>query len=150
VKTRYQFSAINATPFGGLYSISELLFQLKFDALFQDVFGSFRKVRKSSPVNNISMLVATILSGGEREYASFGNLKRRYYVERSLREKGSQLDMLEKVNYRIVISNDLHRQPHTLFDHYNKSPLKKYLTILLTNICNCHFNVLYCRKSQVF
>lgn len=58
--------------------------------------------------------------GREREYSSFGNLKRRYYVQRSLRKPGSQLDLLEEFNYRVVISNDLQRQPHTLFDHYNK------------------------------
>jgi hypothetical protein len=60
--------------------------------------------------------------GSKREYASFGNAKRRYYVERSLRETASQLDLLEddRYNFRVVVSNDLHRQPHTLFDHYNK------------------------------
>ena len=313
MKTRYQISAINATPFGGLYAISELLYSLKFEALFQEVFGDFRKVRKSPPVENITFLIAAILSGGERlydieqiardpvlpelfgggyvpydttirddlqkigamdearqellfrlnellfrhlkmkivtldidgtalsvdghqenaekgycpedpgsrcfqnlsaicaetdttlmeqtrpgsahcangildflkmlldricpkmnkviiridagpfslqlvkllesydnviyelavpqkgalkrkiramkyqtyhgrerEYASFGNLKRRYYVERSVRKPGSQLDLLEEFNYRVVLSNDLQRQPHTLFDHYNK------------------------------
>jgi len=315
VKTRYQISALNASPFGGLYAISELLHQMKFEALFQEVFGDFRQVRKSPPSENIALLIATILSGGERlydlertaqdpvlpelfgrgyvpydttirddlqkigamdearqellfrlnellfrhlqmkiitldldgsavsveghqekaekgycpedpgsrcfqslsancaetdttlmeqtrpgsthcakgflefvktlldrlspqikkiivrvdagpfsrklvkllesydnviyelavpqkgwlkrkvrameyksyydsqrEYGSFGNAKRRYYVERSVRKPGSQLDLLEDnhYNYRVVLSNDLHRQPHTLFDHYNQ------------------------------
>jgi len=58
----------------------------------------------------------------QREYGSFGNTKRRYYVERSLGEKGAQLDLLEdnRYKYRVVISNDLNRQPHTVFDHYNQ------------------------------
>ena len=68
MKTRYQISKISASPFGGLYTISELLDKLQFEALFQEVFGAFRKVRKSSPVNNISLLIAIILSGGERLY----------------------------------------------------------------------------------
>ena len=68
MKTRYQISTINASPFGGLFIISELLHRMKFEALFQEVFGDIRKVRKTSPVNNISLLIATILSGGERLY----------------------------------------------------------------------------------
>lgn len=315
MKTRYQIVQSNATPFGGLYVISEFLHTLGFHALFQSVFGSFRKVRKFKPSDNIALLAATILSGGsrlydleqlaqdpvlpelfaegevpqdttvrddlqkigtmdvarremlfqlnellykrlklktitididgtalpveghqenaekgycpeapgnrcfqslsancdetettlleetrpgnahcakgiidfsrtlldrfapqiekiilrldcgffsdellrelesysnviyevgvplkgwlkrkvraleykpyhgsEREYASFGNLKRRYYVERSPLEPGSQPDLFDKdrYRYRVVISNQLNRQPHTLFDHYNK------------------------------
>ncbi len=60
--------------------------------------------------------------GSEREYASFSGAKRRYYFERSQLEPGWQLDLLDndRCHYRIVISNDLKRQPHTLFDHYNK------------------------------
>ena len=315
MKTRYQIIESNATPFGGLYVISEFLHTLGFHALFQSVFGDFRRVRKFKPSDNIALLIATILSGGsrlydleqlahdpvlpelfaegevpqdttvrddlqkigtmdvarrellfqlnellfehlklktitididgtalpveghqenakkgycpeapgnrcfqslsancdetettlleetrpgnthcahgiidfshtlldrfapqiekiilrkdcgffsykllrelesypnviyevgvplqgwlkrkvraleyksyhgsEREYASFGNLKRRYYVERSLLEPGSQPDLFDndRYRYRVVISNDLKRQPHTLFSHYNK------------------------------
>jgi hypothetical protein len=60
--------------------------------------------------------------GSQREYGYFGNLKRRYYCERSLRPVNSQLDLLEddRHHYRLVISNYLNRQPHTLFEHYNK------------------------------
>jgi len=68
VKTRYQIIESNATPFGGLYVISEFLQSFGFYALFQSLFGNFRKVRKYQPCHNIGLLIATILSGGNRLY----------------------------------------------------------------------------------
>lgn len=68
MKTRYKTVERKATPFGGLYVISEFLHQLRFSKYFEEVFGSYRKVRKYSPSDNITMLIATILSGGERLY----------------------------------------------------------------------------------
>jgi len=68
VKTKYEIQKINATPFGGLYVISEFLHTLGFHSIFQSVFGSFRKIRKFKPSDNISLLIATILSGGCRLY----------------------------------------------------------------------------------
>ena len=68
MKTRYQIISSNATPFGGLYAISEFLHTLGFHALFQSEFGDFRKVRKFKPSHNIALLIATILSSGCRLY----------------------------------------------------------------------------------
>lgn len=68
MKTRYKIVERKATPYGGLYAVSEFLDQIRFPALFHKVFGKYRKVRKYHPWENISMIVATILSGGERLY----------------------------------------------------------------------------------
>ena len=68
MKTRYQISEINATPFGGLFLFSDFLHNFGFHALFDKVFGQFRRIRKYRPSDNVSLLIATILSGGERLY----------------------------------------------------------------------------------
>ncbi|MCP4569390.1 MAG: IS1380 family transposase [FCB group bacterium] len=68
MKTKYEIQKINATPFGGLYVISEFLHTLGFHDIFQSVFGSFRKIRKFKPSENIALLMAAILSGGSRLY----------------------------------------------------------------------------------
>ncbi len=66
--------------------------------------------------------------GSERQYASafaYGEgLKgafRYYYVERTLKEPGTQLDIFDpdRYQYRVVASNQGNLQPHTLFRHYN-------------------------------
>ena len=68
MKTRYKIVERKATPYGGLYPVSEFLDQIRFPALFHKVFGKYRKVRKYHPWENISMIFVTILSGGERLY----------------------------------------------------------------------------------
>jgi hypothetical protein len=65
--------------------------------------------------------------GSERQYASFAYGEglqgsfRYYYVERKLKEPGTQLDVFDpdRYHYRVVVSNQGHLQPHTLFRHYN-------------------------------
>jgi hypothetical protein len=65
--------------------------------------------------------------GSERQYAApfayAEGLKgafRYYYVERSLKEPGTQLDFFDsdRYHYRVVVSNN-RLQPHTLFRYYN-------------------------------
>ena len=68
MKTRYKIIKRKATPFAGLLVISEFLDQIRFPDLFKQVFGRYRKVRKYEPCETISLLIATILSGGERLY----------------------------------------------------------------------------------
>ncbi len=68
MKTRYKIVERKATPYGGLYPVSEFLNQTRFPALFHKVFGNYRKVREYHPFENISLIIATILSGGERLY----------------------------------------------------------------------------------
>jgi hypothetical protein len=68
VKTKYEISEIKATPFGGLYTFIEFLNQIKFHKTFNDCFKKLRKVRKSTPSQNIALLVGMILEGGERLY----------------------------------------------------------------------------------
>jgi len=57
-----------ATPFGGLYVLDEFLHKLQFDHVFNQVFGKYRKVRNQRPVENIKLMVASIVVGGERLY----------------------------------------------------------------------------------
>lgn len=68
MKIKYTFTTQKATPFGGLALITELLNSVKFADCFNNVFGQFRKVRYFKPYENIQLLLATILSGGERLY----------------------------------------------------------------------------------
>ena len=60
--------------------------------------------------------------GSEQEYDTFGGTRRRYYFERFQLKPGSQPELFDhdRYHYRVVICNELERQPHTLFDHYKK------------------------------
>lgn len=66
MKVKYEIVQTKATPFGGLYVISEFLEQLSFHQLFDNVFKKLRKVRHYQPSQNLSLLIAMIISGGER------------------------------------------------------------------------------------
>lgn len=66
VNTRYKISEKKASSFGGLHTISELLYKIGFKRLFDDVFGTIRKVRSYKPVENLQVLISSILCGGER------------------------------------------------------------------------------------
>ena len=66
VQRKYTISNQKASPFGGLHSIAELLNSLHFDDLFVNCFGKIRKERKYCPSENIKLLMASILSGGDR------------------------------------------------------------------------------------
>jgi hypothetical protein len=68
VKTKYRINQSKATPFGGLYVLDEFLHKLQFDYLFDQVFGKYRKVRNQRPVENIKLMLASIVAGGERLY----------------------------------------------------------------------------------
>ncbi len=68
MKTKYEISEIKATPFGGLYAFTEFLNQIKFHSTFNDCFKKLRKVRQSTPSQNIALLVGMIIEGGERLY----------------------------------------------------------------------------------
>lgn len=66
MKTKYEIVQTKATPFGGLYIISEFLDQFSFHQLFDNVFKKLRKVRRYEPSQNVSLLMAMLLAGGER------------------------------------------------------------------------------------
>ena len=66
VKVKYEIVKTKATPFGGLYVISEFLDQLSFHQLFDNTFKKLRKVRTYQPSQNISLLMAMLIAGGER------------------------------------------------------------------------------------
>jgi len=66
VKTKYEIVPTKATPFGGLYVISEFLDQLSFHQLFDKIFKKLRKVRYYQPSQNVSLLMAMLIAGGER------------------------------------------------------------------------------------
>ena len=68
MKVKYKIIETKATPFGGLYVLSEFLNQIKFHKTFDDVFGRYRKVRKYLPSDNIQIVLASIAVGGERVY----------------------------------------------------------------------------------
>ena len=68
MKTKYRINRSKATPFGGLYVLDEFLHKLQFDDLFGQVFGKYRKVRNQRPVENIKLMMASIVAGGERLY----------------------------------------------------------------------------------
>lgn len=66
---------MKATPFGGIYVFNEFLHAIRFNSIFDSVFGKYRKVRQHLPVDNIKLIMASIASGGERLYdvGKFGN-----------------------------------------------------------------------------
>lgn len=66
MKTKYKIVQTKATPFGGLYVISEFLDKISFHDLFNKVFKKFRKVRYYQPSHNVSLLTAMLITGGER------------------------------------------------------------------------------------
>jgi hypothetical protein len=68
VKTRYEIIETKASPFGGLYVISEFLHQIKFHKLFNTIFGTLRRHRYYQPADNINLVMASIVAGGERLY----------------------------------------------------------------------------------
>jgi len=68
VKTKYRIHDTKATPFGGIYVLNEFFHAIRFNWIFHDVFGKYRKVRQHRPVDNIKLTMATITSGGERLY----------------------------------------------------------------------------------
>ena len=68
MKTRYEIIDTKASPFGGLYVLSEFLNQIKFHKIFESVFGKLRRIRNYHPVDNIKALIASIIAGGERLY----------------------------------------------------------------------------------
>jgi hypothetical protein len=68
VKTKYEIVRTKATPFGGLYVFSEFLHQIKFHDLFDKTFGRLRKVRQYTPSQNLTLLMAMLIEGGDRLY----------------------------------------------------------------------------------
>ena len=66
MKTTYEIVRTKATPFGGLYVISEFLDRLSFHQLFDNIFKKLRKVRQYQPSQNVSLLMAMLLAGGDR------------------------------------------------------------------------------------
>lgn len=68
MKVKYKTKAMNATPFGGLYVFAEFLHQIGFHHRFNGCFDKLRKVRHSSPSQNVALLAGMIIAGGERLY----------------------------------------------------------------------------------
>jgi hypothetical protein len=68
VKTKYRILETKATPFGGLFVLNEFLNTIRFHSVFHSVFGRYRKVRNYLPANNIKLVMASIVTGGERLY----------------------------------------------------------------------------------
>jgi len=68
VKTRYKIIESKASPFGGLYILSEFMNQMNFKKMFHDVFGHYRRVRKYQPSENVAVQIVSIVAGGERLY----------------------------------------------------------------------------------
>jgi len=68
VKVKYETKTMNATPFGGLYVFTEFMHQIGFHQRFNVCFEKLRKVRQSSPAQNIALLAGMIIAGGERLY----------------------------------------------------------------------------------
>jgi len=68
VKVKYKTKTLKATPFGGLYVFTEFLHQIGFHKRFTACFEKLRKVRQSSPSQNIALLAGMIIAGGERLY----------------------------------------------------------------------------------
>ena len=66
MKVKYEIVQTKATPFGGIYVISEFLDQLSFHQLFDKVFRKVRKVRHYRPSQNVSLLMSMLIAGGER------------------------------------------------------------------------------------
>jgi hypothetical protein len=68
VKTRYEIVETKTSPFGGLYVVSEFLHRIQFRKLFNTIFGKLRRQRTYHPVDNINLVMASIIAGGERLY----------------------------------------------------------------------------------
>jgi len=68
VKTKYEIIETKASPFGGLYVLSEFLNQIKFHKLFDSILGKLRRIRCYHPVDSVTTLVASIVAGDERLY----------------------------------------------------------------------------------
>ena len=68
MKTKYEIVKTKATPFGGLYVFSEFLHQINFHNLFNKTFGHLRIKRNYTPSQNVSMIIALLIEGGERLY----------------------------------------------------------------------------------
>jgi hypothetical protein len=68
VKINYEIQEWKATPFGGLYVFTEFLHQIGFHKRFTACFEKLRKVRQSSPSQNVALLAGMIVTGGERLY----------------------------------------------------------------------------------
>lgn len=68
MKTKYKIFKTKASPFGGLYVISEFLSQIKFHPMFNRIFGNLRRIRRYKPSDSVSLLIALITGGGERLY----------------------------------------------------------------------------------
>lgn len=68
VKIKYKTKTLKATPFGGLYVFTEFLHQIGFHKRFTACFEKLRKVRQSSPSQNVALLAGMIIAGGERLY----------------------------------------------------------------------------------
>lgn len=68
VKVKYETKTLKATPFGGLYVFTEFLHQIGFHKRFTTCFDKLRKVRQSSPSQNVALLAGMIVAGGERLY----------------------------------------------------------------------------------
>ena len=68
MKVKYETKTLKATPFGGLYVFTEFLHQIGFHKRFNVCFEKLRKVRQSSPAQNIALLAGMIIAGGERLY----------------------------------------------------------------------------------
>lgn len=57
---------MNTSPFGELYVFTEFLNQLSFHKRFTVCFEKLRKVRQSSPSQNIVLQAGMIFASGER------------------------------------------------------------------------------------
>ncbi len=68
MKTKYEIVETKASPFGGLYVVSEFLHRIQFQKLFNTIFGKLRRHRYYQPVDNIKLIMASIIAGGERLY----------------------------------------------------------------------------------
>jgi len=68
VKTRYEIVETKASPFGGLYVVSEFLHRIQFQKLFNTAFGKLRRHRYYKPVDNVNLIMASLIAGGERLY----------------------------------------------------------------------------------
>ena len=60
VKIRYEIIETKATPFAGLYVLSEFLNKIKFHKLFNSALGKLRQIRFYHPVDSIATLLASI------------------------------------------------------------------------------------------
>jgi hypothetical protein len=68
VKTEYQIVETKASAFGGAFVLAEFLKRIKFHSLFKSIFKHLRRIRKYRPSDNIALLMALIIEGGERLY----------------------------------------------------------------------------------